>query len=253
MAMMNLMRNLIVVDAYTTPGTERETCLSADELLRQMDQAGIARALIAPQDRELAVDNRAGNERVIRMAGASAGRFIPACGVNPWLGDKGLAELERSASDGARLLVLAPVLQGFMLTDPVADALLQHAGRLNIPVYVHTGPHSSSAPTQLALVAERFAGTRFILGHCGSTDYSHDMPSIFAMRLPNLWYELSFVRPWSVARYASLAMPGRLIFGTSAPRNVQAFELDCFNVVYPVNEHADVYGTNFLRLIGEAE
>ena len=60
-----------IIDGYTTPGTERDAVMSVEALLGAMDVAGVARAVIAPDDRELAVDNVAGNARVATMASRS--------------------------------------------------------------------------------------------------------------------------------------------------------------------------------------
>jgi len=244
---------MMLIDCYTTPGAERETCMEAHELLRQMDRASVDCAVIAPEDREIAVDNVLGNRRIFQMASESKGRFIPACTVNPWFGDKGIAEMKRAAIAGARLLVLAPALQGFVLTDEICDGLFPEAAQMNLPVYVHSGPHSSSCPTQLALVAERFQQCRFILGHCGSTDYSYDMPPVFGMKLPNLWFELSFVRPWLITAYVQQAGESRIIFGSSCPRNDLAFELEQSNSHWPIKDHPETYGGNLLRLIKEVQ
>ncbi|MBN2309616.1 MAG: amidohydrolase, partial [Candidatus Hydrogenedentes bacterium] len=84
-----------VIDAYCTPGTERDTRLTPAELIRWMDEAGIGRAVVAPEDREIAVNNTAGNTRILEMARHAQGRFIPACTVNPWLGGAGCRELRR--------------------------------------------------------------------------------------------------------------------------------------------------------------
>jgi hypothetical protein len=57
-----------IIDAYCTPGTQRDTKLAPAELLQWMDEAGIHRAVVAPEDREIAVDNTAGNRRVLHIA-----------------------------------------------------------------------------------------------------------------------------------------------------------------------------------------
>src|SRR4051812_42633865 len=145
----------MIVDGYCTLGAERDTELTATDLLAQMEEAGITKSVIAPEDRELAVQNVAGNDRILQIATESAGRFIPSCGINPWYGAASIAELNRCAQRGAHLLVLAPQLQGFIPTDELCDELLKRAGELKIPVYIHTGPHSSGGPSQVALVAER--------------------------------------------------------------------------------------------------
>ncbi len=240
-----------IIDGYCTPGTERETQLRAGDLLEQMDAANIAQAVIAPEDREIAVNNRSGNERMLRMADDSAGRFIPACTVNPWFGDEGCRLLEQVVEAGAKMLVLVPAVQGFMLTDEVTDPLLQAAADLRVPVYVHTGPHSSSAPTQLVVLATQHPRVPFIMGHCGSTDYAHDMAAILKAIPANVWLEVSFVRPWVVPAYAALVDETRLVFGSSAPRNSLAFELRHLDEHWPIAAHPGTYGGNLARLIEE--
>ena len=101
---------MAILDGYCTPGMERETRLSPNGLLELLDQAGIERAVIAPEDREIAVNNRGGNDRILELSKSSGRRFIPACAVNPWFGQAGCDELRRAAGAGARLLVMSPVL-----------------------------------------------------------------------------------------------------------------------------------------------
>ncbi|MCC6679940.1 MAG: amidohydrolase family protein [Phycisphaeraceae bacterium] len=238
-----------IIDGYCTPGTERELQIHADDLQAALRGAGVSRAVIAPQDREICVDNVTGNDRILSLAARYDGWFIPACTINPWYGDAGIRELRRAVARGSRMLVLSPALQGFILSDEVTDPLIAAAGELRIAVYVHTGPHSSAAPTQLALVAARHPDVQFIMGHCGSTDYAHDMPAVLALGLNNLWYEISLVRPWAVARYGQLMGDDRLIFASSAPRNDPATELNLLNIHWPIREHPGTYANNLRRLL----
>ncbi len=240
-----------IIDAYCTPGTERDTVLAAADLLRSLQQAQVAAAVIAPQDREIAVDNVGGNERIRHLAETSAGRLIPACAANPWRGRDGCQIVRNALSHGAKMLVLAPALQGFCLGDEVTDPLLRLAAEHRLPVYVHTGPHSSSTPTQLILLAAEHPQTRFILGHCGSTDYSHDMPAVFRAAPANVSFELSLVRPWALPAYAQHVDESRLIFGSSAPRNDLRFELEQFDLSWPIERHPGTYGGNLEKLLAE--
>jgi uncharacterized protein len=241
-----------ILDGYCTLGTERETRFAPAELIRRMDRAGIARTVVAPDDREIAVNNALGNNRILQECRRAGGRFIPACTVNPWFGPAGCDELGRAAAAGARMLVLAPALQGYCLGDELMDDLLRLAGELPLPVYVHTGPHSASSPAQLALVAARHPQTTFILGHCGSTDYAYDMPPVIKAGMRNLYFETSFARPWAVGGYGKLASKNSLIFGSSAPRNDAGFELEFMKRYLPPAEFPDVYGGNLARLLEEA-
>lgn len=243
-----------IIDSYTTPGTERETKLSPEGLLREMDAAGIGRAVVAPQDREIAVHNEEGNYRISDIARRSGGRFIPACSVNPWYGSEAISLLDEAAQMGARIFVLAPSLQGFILTDEIADELIARAGHLRLPVYIHTGPHCSAGPTQVVLIAQRFPETQFILGHGGTTDHAYDMaPILRSHRSENLWFELSFIRPWAIPSMLEFCGSDRFVYGSSAPRQSQAFELRHLTKFMPIEDYPGVYGKNLLRLLGEEE
>jgi predicted TIM-barrel fold metal-dependent hydrolase len=268
-----------ILDAYCTIGTERDTRLAPDELLRMMDSSGVRRAVIAPEDREIVAHNAQGNARIAEIARQSAARFIPACTVNPWFGDVACRELRRAVAEGARMLVLAPALQGFCFGDELPHDVLTVAGELRVPVYVHTGPHSFGAPSQVILAAAAHPSVQFVLGHCGSTDYACDMPAIIQMAaeavkgtvpfspttaspqcprksgqslaLENVWFELSLVRPWAAAGYVKLGDRRRFLFGSSAPRNNPAYELRHLGRYLSVEEYADVYGGNLAALLGE--
>jgi predicted TIM-barrel fold metal-dependent hydrolase len=241
----------MIFDGYCIPGTERDSCLSVQDLLRQMDEAGIGRALIAPQDRELVLENAIGNDRISGAADRYPDRLVPSCGVNPWGSRNGVPELRRCAQHGARMLVLAPALQGFIPTDELCDDLFNSAAELDMPVYIHTGPHGSGSPAQVVLVAEKHVRTKFVIGHCGSTDHAWDMATILQNhRLQNLWFELSFVRPWVVQNYIATAGSLRFIWGSSAPRNHPKFELEQLSRFLPLEKFPDVFGGNLERLLG---
>lgn len=241
----------MIVDGYCTLGMDRETRLSAEELLKQMTQAGVGRALIAPDDREIALLNEAGNERIARIAAQSDGRLIAACSISPWHGADAPRLLRLAIEAGARMLVLAPALQGFNPCDELVDSIVEAAASHHLPIYIHTGPHSMGAPTQVVSLAIRHPAARFILAHCGSTDYGWDMPAIFGLRLTNLWFELSFVRPWAVTNYAKLVSESRLIFASSAPRNDLRFELRQLRQLWPIEQHPGTYADNLQHLLAE--
>ena len=73
-----------------------------------MDQAGIHRAIVVPEDREIVALNESGNRRVAEISRQSQGRFIPACTVNPCLASRhvrsfaGQWPMERNARIGSR-------------------------------------------------------------------------------------------------------------------------------------------------------
>lgn len=236
------------IDACVVLGQERETILSATDLLRQMDEADVERALIQPQDRALVVDNDAGNQMLLTAAQESSDRLIATCTANPWYGTRAVTGVLRAIEQGARMVVFAPALQGFILGDPILFPVLDAITDLHIPVYIHTGPHSHSAPWQLVNVAERYPMLPFIMGHSGATDYWNDVPHA-ASASDNIYLESSFARPFTMSNHLKQVGMHRGIMGSGAPRNILKFEWEQARAVFPPGENAGFYGDTLLSLI----
>ena len=183
----------MTIDACVTLGEERETILSVDDLLRQMDEAGVEQALVQPADRALVVDNQEGNQAMLRAAGSHPDRLIAACTANPWHGLRAAKAVLDAVEQGARMVVFAPALQGFILGDEILFPVLDALTGKRIPIYVHTGPHSHSTPWQLVNVAERYPSLPFIMGHSGATDYWTDVANA-ALAADNIYYVVKFRR-----------------------------------------------------------
>jgi hypothetical protein len=77
------------------------------------------------------------------------------------------------------------------------------------------------------------------------------MPTILDASLPNIWYELSLVRPFAMPTFDGTVDEARLIFGTSAPRNHPAIELEQFDRDWPIADHPGTYGLNIAGLLAE--
>ncbi len=237
------------IDAYVTLGTERETVYSADDLVRDMDLAAVDMAVAAPEDREIAVANREGNDRILAGAHRFYDRIVPACTVNPWYRDDAVRELERAHGLGARMLVLDPTRQGFLVNDPLAEPVLGRVGELGLPVYVHTGPHLYGGPWQLVDAALAFPDVRFIMGHAGATDFWNDVPSAGKFA-PNIYIEGSFARPFIFMYHLDAAGIWRGVMGSAAPRNNLAFEWEQYRTYMPTDRYGPVFGDTMATLLG---
>jgi predicted TIM-barrel fold metal-dependent hydrolase len=229
-------------------GVDREYDLTADALLRGMDQAGVDRAVIAPVDRCLAVDNRAGNEFVAQAATAHARRFIPACSINPWYGETGIQEFGRALSEGARLLVVHPMLQGFIANDELVWPLLEAAAAAKIPVYFHTGPPGNASPWQITDLANRYPALDLIMGHCGATDFWNDVNEA-TLAADNIYLESSLARPFAFVPRLEVVGARRGIMGSFAPNNDFSFEWDQIRQAVPAGLYPQVCGGNLQRLL----
>lgn len=242
----------MIVDAHVRIGASRETALAVPELLATMDALGIDRALVAPSERQLAYDNREGNEATTAAARESGGRLLAYAVASPWRRDA-VDELARARDEGAVALAVDPSLQGFDLLDGLLDPLLAFAGEAGWPVYVRTGTPPHALPLPLATVARRYPELAFVMGRSGATDFWIDAaPALRHAR--NLYGDTAYA-PWDTVLTALGAEPeigtGRMVFSTDAPYTVPAAELKRVRD-WPLDDtaRAAVLGGNLTALLG---
>lgn len=237
----------IKIDGYCVLGVDREYELREYDLLKAMDRAEVDRAVIAPVDRFLAVNNRPGNDAILRSASAHPDRFLPACCANPWNGTDAVEELERALGQGARLIVIHPAVQGFLANDELIWPLLELAGEEKVPVYIHTGPPGCATPWQIVDLAERFPNLDIILGHSGATDFWNDVPDA-VMAAQNVFLEASLARPFNFKIHLEKVGYEKGIMGSYAPLNDLEFEWEQMRKTLLSESHDAVLGGNLLRL-----
>ena len=238
----------MTIDGYCTLGVDREYDLTEDALLRAMDGAGVERAVIASVDRFLTVDNRKGNDFLLRAAAAHPNRFIPSCSANPWLGEAGLEELRRALGQGARMVVLHPAVQGYQANDELVWPSLELAAAARVPVYVHTGHPGCASPWQIVDLAGRHPGLDLIVGHCGATDFWNDVVEA-TKAAPSVYLEASLARPFQFAGYLGEVGYERGIMGSSVPLNDLVSEWEQMREALPAERVDEVCGGNLRRLL----
>jgi len=123
-----------IIDAHANIGQGRRLSLSVDSLLAQMDEAGVSMAIISPVDHYLAVHNREGNDLILDVVRRHENRLVGMALANPWFGDTAVEELRRALQGGLRGLAIHSVCQGFRLSDPIVDPLLDVAATFGVPV-----------------------------------------------------------------------------------------------------------------------
>lgn len=210
-----------IIDSHVMLGREHPLELESDELLRRMDARGIEYAVARPMGAELAVDNRAGNDRVL-SAGPRVGGLVS---VNPWFGPRAIDELKRCRQAGAVGLFLHPSRQGFMPIEPVVAPLLEFAVEADWPVMFHTGTYVQSDVLAVAEVARAYPRTPFILGCGGFADMWFEIPGAI-QEVPNLWLETSHTLGDGIRAVHQCVGPQRIIFGSGEPSNCYASALN---------------------------
>jgi predicted TIM-barrel fold metal-dependent hydrolase len=205
-----------VVDVHTHLGLDEDgMSLERDELLGQLDDAGIARACVFPlHDPARRPAYRGPNDRVLAWAAASGGRLLPFCRLDP--GDDPVGEGERCLERGAVGIKLHPRAQAFHFGEGIADPIFELAGRAGVPILIHAGrgmPHHFA--DGLVAVANRFPDVPLILAHLGVADMG-----TFAAGLrehPSVLYDTSWFNPVEHLELLARVPAERVVFGSDPP------------------------------------
>lgn len=230
---------MLIVDAQvhiwsqglpTNPTHRQITSFSADDLLQEMDQAGVDAALIHPpgwdpSSNELAVEAaRRHPDRLAILGNFPLDRPESRALVDGWKRRPGML--------GLRFVFNRPHLRG-PLTDGTVDWLWPAAERAGLPIAL-------AVPDDLAVVArlaERHPGLRLIVDHLGRASFSRDAASFANLsellalaRLPNVAvkatgapsyssepYPYRNIQPYLRRIYDAFG-PERLFWGTDITR-----------------------------------
>jgi predicted TIM-barrel fold metal-dependent hydrolase len=204
---------------------------SVDELLAEMDRAGVERAVLLGWDWDQPETCVWQNRFYGKCVRAHPDRLIGYATLHPGAGHwPTLGEMHRARDEGlVGVGELSPHSQGFGVDDPVLREVLTLAGDWKMPVNFHvTDPGSRRYPgrveTPLAdfvRLAREFPATHFTLAHWGGLLPLHDRE---ARELENIYYDTA-ASPllyesdiWG--RFAAALPPGRVLFGSDYPLNV---------------------------------
>ena len=113
---------------------------------------------------------RAGNDRLIALAAANP-KVLPIATVHPYDGEAALAELQRVAGRGVKILKIHPHTQKFDAADPRVLTLVKRAGELGITMVMDNAsivPGDCEKLFNLALAAPK---TKFVFAHMGGFNF----------------------------------------------------------------------------------
>ena len=149
---------------------------TVDELLRDMDSAGIERSILLGWYWEKSESCVTQNRFYTACVRAHPDRLSAFATVHPAAEKTALEEVRRARGEGLiGLGELSPHSQHISLADPTWRAILSLAGELRLPVNLHvTDPDSKPFPGRVATplgdfiaLAGEFPATTFILAHWG--------------------------------------------------------------------------------------
>jgi predicted TIM-barrel fold metal-dependent hydrolase len=195
---------------------------SVDQLLRDMDAAGVGKAVLLGwywENHATCVEHNNCYASCLKVHPA---RFAAFATVHPAAGESALDEVRRARDAGfSGLGELSPHSQHVSLSDPLWRKIMTLAGELKMPVNLHvTDPESKPYPgrveTPLAdfvALAREFPGTKFILAHWGG-GLAFDAE---ASALPNVYYDTAASPLLYGPDVWAKAPPGRVFFGSDYP------------------------------------
>ena len=243
----------MIIDAHAHVGHGRYKSLPPEELLRQMDEYGVDRAVICPVEEQIILYNREGNDFILAQVRRYSTRFIGFAVANPWYGPAAVEELKRALGEGLRGLKLHPTFQGFSVNDPIAYPLVETAARYGVPIYVHTGTPHFGEPFKLVELARRYPEVTFIMGHAGASDFWYDLPRCHRFA-PNILFETSRNGPANYHHMALNIGADYLVFGSNAPESSYPLEMASIRDVFKDPADLDkIFGLNMARALGEME
>ncbi len=238
-----------VVDAHVHLGVDRDGhALAADDLVADLDAAGIDAAVAFPPDEPgPGGDFRHANDRVAEAADRHAGRIIPFCRVDPAVGAE--RAMQHAHEFGARGLKLHPVAQRFAPESDACVQVVRHATELGWPVLFHAGFGARPLGPAFAALLERVPTARLILAHGGRGD--HRALAAVAAGYPDMVFDTS------IAALPDLAAlpPERIVFGSDRPYGDHAQALHLVGMAARVAGWDDramlgVMSGNLMRLLG---
>ncbi len=205
-----------------------------DELVREMDEAGIVKSVLliadftyALRDCSLTIEESFYRHR--EVLGRHPGRFEVFAGVDPRWGKDGLALFERSILEfGFRGFKVYPPC-GFSSSDPALFPFYELCAFYGLPVLLHVGPTSPALsfqgcnPFQLDEAARLFPTVNFILAH-GAVSFRDECVMLCRFR-PNVFLDISGYQTtlgWdpactAVKQIVSCGINHKILFGTDFP------------------------------------
>jgi uncharacterized protein len=227
--------------------------LDAETVLRGLDAAEIATAVVAPmhpRDGDLAT----ANTELARSARDSAGRLVPLARVDPWDGAAATEELSHAVADGAHGVFLHPAEEHFRINDERVRPIAERANELGIPVVVATGFHCMSESIQVGRFAQWCPDVPVIMTNGGQLNISGlaQFDAELALGSANVHILTSGVyRDDFLERTARNFGADRLVFASYAPQFEVAYELRRVHRVHVTAQQRQlILSDNAQRLFG---
>jgi predicted TIM-barrel fold metal-dependent hydrolase len=203
---------LELFDAHTHVGDDDPDGVrqSPEELIAVLDRAR-ARAVVFPMHEPGGYPPA--NDRVLEAAGASDGRLVAFCRVDPHA--DAAVEARRCLDAGARGIKLHPRAERFTLSEPGVRDVVALAHERGVPVLIHAGRGIPALGRDTVRLSGEFPGASLILAHAAISDLAwlwRVLPEH-----PNLFIDTAWWDPADMIALFTLAPPGQVLWASDSP------------------------------------
>ena len=208
-----------------TRGGMRKTH-TVPNIVREMNELGIARSIILPIDFPVLSDNAGAALSAVR----ATEQLVPFGSVHPYAHDVA-KKLDEQMARGARGIKVHPAVQCIRPDDSRAMKLYRLCGERGLPIFWHCGPvdietrygrYCSQVKWYEKPIAEN-PQTTFVLGHSGALQMEQALA--LQRRYSNVWLETSSQSLTNVRTIATQADVSRVVYGSDWPFYHQAIAL----------------------------
>jgi predicted TIM-barrel fold metal-dependent hydrolase len=251
---------IIDADCHISPTPEGAGSISADELLRRMDRAGVDKALAWLQPPYMRQVGPA-NAYVARAMKDHPDRILGFGWADPHLGvEEAREEARRCVEDyGLCGVKLNGAQNGFCVDEPALSLpVVEQVAALGSILAFHVGADAfeQTHPFRVAKVARRFPDLPVLMVHMGGVGHADltDAAIEFAAECPNLTLIGSAVRTGAILKAIRTLGARRLCFGSDTPFELMHVERARYDAmlegVLSEEEKALVMGGNVARVLG---
>jgi predicted TIM-barrel fold metal-dependent hydrolase len=205
----------------------RQTEVSIEENLRDMDEAGVEKSIIVAIDAETVSHFKVSNDLIAKIVNKDPKRFLGFAGVDPHKGVLAIDELERAIKTlGLKGLKIIPNLIEVYPNEKLMYPIYERVAELNIPILFHAGTlfHKGtkikySQPIFFDDVAVDFPNLKIIMAHFGFPWFVEAIA--VAQRNQNVFLNIA---GWSpkyipemVVKYMDGLLSHKVLFGSDYP------------------------------------
>jgi uncharacterized protein len=255
---------IVDADVHISPTPQGGVSITADELLRRMDLAGVDQALTWLQPPYERGELEASNAYVAETMRRHPDRILGFGWADPRLGVERASRAVRTSIDdhGFYGVKLNGAQNEFPIDDPkLALPVIEAIAEADTVLALHVGVDAidQTHPMRVASIASRFPELRILMVHMGGVGF-HDASNAaitVARNHPNVTLIGSAVRAVSILNAIHALGPDRVCFGSDTPFNLMHVELAMYRALLDGEVDAEgralVLGGTIRRVLGIAE